>query len=229
MNTKTRWSNKERTDLLLEVKRQHEKHPTMRTLDLVRMAQKIALPSSRRRELTGTQQVEWIDIERSTWIAAEKNYVPIAERPIFVEELPPPPPKQDWKDLLVEFLSDAMVQVVAEAVARAREKLDLPIVAKEPPKKDRLKRVAIYGLLPAQAKHIEGTFKGCYEFRFLTSAAKNISLKSAADWADEFIIMTKFVSHDYDVIARRSNVRFNNGAASALITELERQYLEGKP
>jgi hypothetical protein len=229
MNTKTRWSNKERTDLLLEVKRQHEKHPTMRTLDLVRIAQKIALPSSRRRELTGTQQVEWIDEERDKWIAAEKNYVPIAERPIFVEELPPPTPKQDWKELLSDMLADAMVQIFAEAIVKARQRLDLPVVDIQPhhhePEKKHLKKIAVYGLIPTQEKDVRKALDGCFEFRFLKDVNQH-KLVSAAQWADSFYVMTKFVSHDYEAVKKYKNVIYSNGAASALIADLEAKYLE---
>ena len=37
--------------------------------------------------------------------------------------------------------------------------------------------------------------------------------------------MTKFVSHDYEAVKKYGNMRYVNGAASSLITELEEMYL----
>lgn len=224
------WSHRERELVVEEVKKQWFRHPTMRTLDLVRMAQKIALPSARRRELQGSHNVSWVEPIRLDWEKNREQYVPIQERPIFVEELPPTPVKPDLMAQLVELLSDAMVQVVAEAIVAARAKLDLPVVDIQPSSTypaapcKKLRKIAVYGLFSNQVGDIRSQFKDCFEFRFVkdVSQAKMIS---AAQWADHFIVMTKFVSHDYEAVKKYGNIRYVNGAASSLIAELEEMYL----
>lgn len=223
------WSHQERELVLEQVKKEWLKHPTMRTLDLVRMAQKIALPSDRRRELQGLHNVSWIEPIRLGWEKNRDNYVPIQDRPIFVEELPPTPVKPDLMAQLVELLSDAMVQLVAEAIVAARAKLDLPVVDMQPPTSPsapckKLKKITVYGLFSNQVHEVREQFKDCFEFRFLKDAS-NQKMLSAAQWADHFIVMTKFVSHDYGFLKKFGNIRYVNGASSSLITELEGLYL----
>lgn len=226
---KIRWSDLERELLLEHVEKERAKHPTMSTLDLVRMAQKIALPSDRRRDLTGIQQVGWVQHHLDHMV---KNYVPISERPIFIEELPQVTPKPDLMTQLVGLLSDAMVQVIAEAIIATREKLDLPTVVipvipakmvKDNISDAKIKKIAIYGLFSNQVSMIRAKFRGCFEFRILKDVS-NDKLDSAAQWADHFIIMTKFVSHDYNFLKKYGNIIYNNGASSSLSTMLEDMY-----
>ena len=252
---KIRWSDEERRLLLKEVQRQHFIHPTMRTLDLVRMSQNIVFKADRRRDLKGNDHVIWVQKERDDWIieAGPKRFEKRAQlepQGLRKEEQGPQPPsaeefpkqtatQPDWKFALVEFLSDAMVQVVAEAIVRAREKLDLPIVqqpaeivkssnyAAAPIKHvctKPLKKIAVYGLFSNQEQVVRNAVKGCFEFRFLKDVSQN-KLTAGAQWADVMFIMTKFVSHDYEAIKRFGNIRYINGASSALIAELENLYL----
>ena len=229
---KIRWTEVERALLLEQVKKEWRRHPTMNTLDLVRMGQKIALPSDRRRTLMGTGQVGWVQRTIDQWNLNGEQYVPNQPK-----ELPPPTPvKPDIMVQLVELLSDAMVQVVAEAIVAARGKLDLPVVDIQSPPEivssstypvapcKKLRKIAVYGLFSNQVGDIRSQFKDCFEFRFVkdVSQAKMIS---AAQWADHFIVMTKFVSHDYEAVKKYGNIRYVNGAASSLITELEEMYL----
>lgn len=120
--SKIRWSDEERLTLLAEVKRQYMMHPSMPSLDLLRMAQKKTLPAERQRRLTGNPQAEWVAHERQQWVKEANSYVPIK---VSSKEAPkePIPLKPDWKELLIELLSDAMVQVVAEAIVKARGNL----------------------------------------------------------------------------------------------------------
>ena len=188
--TRIQWSHQERELILEQVKKEWLRHPTMRTLDLVRMAQKVALPSDRRRELQGSHNVSWIEPIRLGWEKNREQYVPIQGRPIFVEELPPPTPvKPDLMKQLVELLSDAMVQVVAEAIVAARAKLDLPVVDIQSPPEivssstypaapcKKLRKIAVYGLFSNQVGDIRSQFKDCFEFRFVkdVSQAKMVS------------------------------------------------------
>lgn len=221
------WSHQERELLIQEVKKQFTQHPTMRTIDLVRMAQKISLPSDRRRDIQGIHNIAWIEAIRLGWDKDVKK-----NPPIVVEELPPVvTPKPDLMAQLVELLSDAMVQVVAEAIVAARAKLDLPVVdipipvevVSKPPCKT-VKKIAVYGLFSNQVGEVRTLFKDCFEFRFLKDVS-NHKMESAAQWADMFIVMTKFVSHDYAFLKKYGNIRYVNGAASSLIAELEGVYL----
>jgi hypothetical protein len=217
MVTKIRWTFREREALLKEVREQFFKHPNMPTIELIRMSQKLALPTNRRREITSVQQVAWIE-EELDFLAKnqrEPEPIPLKEEPV----------KPDLKSLLVELLSDAMVQMVAEAIVRARQKLDLPLeVVKPQSDKPKLKKIAVYGLLPAQQNEVREALSGCYEFRFLKDAPQE-KLVSAAKWADKFIIMTKFVSHDYGAIRKFGNIVYESGATSNLITSLEHMYV----
>lgn len=220
--TKICWSMLERQLVLEEVKRQFIKHPTMSALDLTRMAQKIALPSDRRRELTGTQQVEWIRQE----IEKLDQHSTIKDRPISVHELPETP-KPDLQSLLVEALTDLIYDIVKEVTTNVKQRLkeDNKNYGSYTEAVDKnLKKIAVYGLMKPQQAEVENHFKGCFEFRFIKDVSQK-QLVTAARWADHFIIVTKFVSHDYDAIRHFKNIRFITGAASAIITELENIYV----
>lgn len=227
--SKIRWSNEERSALLGEVKRQHATHPNMRTLDLLRMAQNTVLPDDRKRFITGNDQVAWVQKERDKWIIE-------AYRPKLAEETVPELPqtkdvelsKSDLMSQLVELLSDAMVQVVAEAVVRARQKLDLPCIDIQPqevPVKPQLKNIVVYGLIKSQEQQVRKELNGCYNLRFLKDVSQD-KLVSGAQWADYVFIMTKFVSHDYEAIKKYKNMRYVSGGVTDLINKLETMYLE---
>lgn len=223
---KIRWTDHEREILLQQVKKEHIRHPNMPTLDVVRMAQHVVIDANRRRNLTGIHHVKWVQKIRDGW--AKENYVPIKDRPIFVEELPPIPPKPDIIAQLTELLSDAIVKLIAEAVVVARAKLDLPVVNLPPikvqPSSKILKKIAVYGLFSNQVSEVRTQFRECFEFRFLKDVSQDKML-SGARWADIFIVMTKFVSHDYEALKKFGNIKYVNGASSSLITELEEIYL----
>lgn len=224
---KIRWADHEREALLQQVKKEHLRHPNMPTLDIVRMAQNVVIDANRRRKLNGTHQVEWIQQIRNTW--SKESYVPIKDRPIFIAELPPIPPKPDLITQLIELISDAIVQVVADAVIVARAKLDLPVVDIQPafvskPSAKILKKIAVYGLFSNQVTEVRTQFRECFEFRFLKDVSQDKML-SGARWADIFIVMTKFVSHDYEALKKFGNIKYVNGASSSLMTELEEIYL----
>ena len=90
---KIRWSDEERNLLLEEVKRQHIQHPYKTTLDLVRQAQRLALPSERRRVLTGTDQVEWVEKRRQVWVKE------LQSQPIQLAKSDEPPPTAAYRRL----------------------------------------------------------------------------------------------------------------------------------
>lgn len=231
MATKVFWTLEEKLKLLEEVQKQFNQHPEESTLNLTQKAIPLALPKDRRRELTGTKQVDWIEAERKKWPDPRfkptepqpDEYVPIKDRPIFVAELPEKP---KLVELLSDILADTMVQVFAEAIAKARERLDLPIVEhhQEPCKKEPLKKVAIYGLFSNQEKEVRRKLDGLLDMRFIkyVSQAKMVS---SAQWADHFVLMTKFVSHDYEAVKKYKNLKYCNGGVSSLINLLEGIYL----
>ena len=224
------WTLDEKLKLIEEVKKQFNQFPEASTLHLTQRAIPLALPKERRRELTGTQQVEWIDVERKKWLdprsKPEDNYMPIKDRPIFVEELPEKP---DVIQLLTDLFADAMTKVVAEAIAKARERLDLPVVdiPQHVAEKKQLKKVTVYGLFANQEKEVRKVVGSCFELRFIKDVSQ-AKMVSAAQWADHFVVMTKFVSHDYEAVKKYKNLVHCNGGVSSLISLLEDIYL-GEP
>lgn len=225
---KIRWTIQEREMILGEVMRQRGKHPTMPVLDLVRMAQKITLTADRRRELKGNDQVKWVVEEITSKKLADLNPPPYSEPEPEPEPEAVPSPIPDLQTLLKvslkDFLKSLILEVVRETLTEVKEELNIPVQKAE---KHQLKRIAVYGLFSTQVHAVRTKFKDCFEFRFLKDVSQK-QLVSAAQWADHFIIMTKFVSHDYGAIRAYSNVEFLTGAASALDERLERIYLEEK-
>jgi len=160
-------------------------------------------------------------------VANKDKYVPIKDRPIFVEELPPEPPKPDIMSTLSDMLADVIVKVFAEAIVKARARLDLPIVEEcndRQPEHKHLKNVAVYGLFSNQQKEVRKKLDGLLNLRFVKDVSQD-KMISAAQWADHFVLMTKFVSHDYEAIKKYKNIVYCNGGVSSLISQLEDIYL----
>lgn len=76
-----------------------------------------------------------------------------------------------------------------------------------------------------QVKEIRKQFDGCFELRFVKDV-NQYKRVSAAQWADKFILMTKFISHDYEAIKKYKTIDYCNGAVSSLVTLLEEEYLK---
>jgi len=226
--TKIRWSDEERNLLLEEVKRQHIQHPYNSTLDLVRQAQRLALPSDRRRGLSLSAQVEWVEKRRQVWIKE------LATQPIqqVKFEVPPPPipvpEKITLKDVLSDLLSEMLVEVWQETLVKFKQQ----VAEVQPPvehraKQPRLKRVFIYGLRQDVANEVTKRMTDLFTFRCLDHASP-ASIRANCDWADYIYLMIDFVGHsDQEIIKKnRKNVFLTRGTQSSLIRELEEKYLE---
>jgi hypothetical protein len=222
---KIRWSETERAALLVEVKRQHIQHPYHTTLELVRRAQQLALSSDRRRDLTRTQQVDWVDAHRQKWIrdgAVKEAPVPQQEVPVRSAS------QQSVTDVLSDMLSSMLVEIWQDAIAKFKQQVvELePVVEQRKPHQKRLKRVFIYGLRPDVAAEVVKRMIGCFEFRCLDNSTP-ARIGAACEWADYTYLMIDFVSHSDQEIMKKhcKNVLLTRGAQSHLLQELEEKYL----
>ena len=228
---KIRWSDEERDTLLEEVKRQHIQHPHNSTLDLVRQAQRLALPSDRRRVLTGTDQVAWVEKRRQVWIK-ELAAAPVVLPPVVRVEVPPPPTPVPEKTTLKDVLSDLLSEMLAEVWQETLVKFKQQVAEVQQPVErraqgPRLKRVFVYGLRQDVAAEVTKRLSGLFEFRCLDHSSP-ASIRAACDWADYIYVMIDFIGHsDQEIIKKnRKNVFLTRGTQSSLIRELEEKYLE---
>lgn len=232
MKTRTviRWNEEEREKLLLEVFNLHDSWPYYSALELVRRAQITVLPSDRRREITGTQQVEWVQKKLDKYIQDKNRCPPVttsheSPKAVAVEK---PELKELLVQLLIELGTDILKEVVAGVTANLKTQqhtVESISAVTQPHTKKQLKKVTVYGLIPSQINAIRTQFKDCFEFRFLKDVSPK-QLVAGAGWADVFILMTKFISHDYEAIKRYKNIDYCNGGVSELTMMLEDMYVK---
>lgn len=214
MGTKLRWTNEERLKMIEQFSKIY--NPSYPVLETVRDAQREVLPLERRRVLRSVQEVKWlIDAAKS-----KKTLPPVIK--------PPVETKPDLKELITELLTGIIKDIVKEVITNVKHELKVDnknYGEYDPEEKGHLRRVAVYGLLPQQEQSILSDFDGCFDFRFIKDVSQKRLIQTAA-WADKFIIVTKFVSHDYDAIRKLPNIQFITGASSNLKTVLENYYVE---
>lgn len=225
--SKIRWSDKERSLIAEEATRLFDVFPHLRTIEIARKAQRI-LPSDRHRDITGTQQVEWIQNIRDKHTSAV-----VVEKPVVVvESTPTPVEKPDIKKLVVDAISEVLVDILKDVIIQVKAELKPasiaePVVPKQHSHKHKLKKIFVYGLRQDVADSVHKRLKDCYEFRFLDHANPD-KIRAAVDWADETCLMIDFVSHsDQDIIKKRSkDVNLVRGTLSGLVSLLEEKYIE---
>lgn len=239
MATKIRWTDAERELLRKECLRMFTTSSELTTLELVRRAQRTALPSERRRDLTGVQQVSWIQNLRDEFLKRPSEEPAVRE--VHIPELPKPDPMAMLKSMLSDMLFEALTDVIADVRMRVDQaldtrlpRLDLPPVDSYKHKK-KLKRVFVYGLRKDVSDQVEKKLSGCYDFRCMDHAHVD-KIRSAVEWADggHIYLMTNFIGHsEQDVIkdtARRlgKTTNYVTGTVTALVHALEDKYLEEK-
>lgn len=111
-----RWNEEEREKLLQEVFKLYDSWPHYSALELVRRAQKIVLPFDRRREITGTQQVDWVQ---------KKLDKRIQQRSVTSEQTTEVslPKKPELKELLIELLVELGTDILKEVIVGVKANL----------------------------------------------------------------------------------------------------------
>lgn len=232
--TKVFWTEEERQAVYKEVVRlkssvDNMKWPPASLLELVRQAQLKILPKHRHKVIrtsTNVREIQaMLDNKPSTVkITSPREELPVIDLPEIKESINL---RQELVDLLVTVGTDIIKDVVAGIKKNLTQEFNGQVNIVTEKVKAPLMKIAVYGLLPTQTHSIRDQFKGCFEFRFLKDV-NQAQLLSAVKWADKFILMTKFISHDYGAIRKYSNISYINGGVSDLCNELTRIYVAGE-
>ena len=212
-----RWTDEEREMLVTEALKIHTSWPHYSELELIRRAQ-FLLPNERRRTFDGNHQIKWFSELLKQAKASAKAF---KEPQKIIEEVKP-----DLKQMIVGLLTELGTDILKEVVSNIKNNIkNEPFYTEqESEPAERLYKVFIYGLLPNQANIVRTQFKDCLDFRFLKNGTSK-QLISGAKWADKIVLMTKFISHDYDAI-KKYDIAYCDGGVTELTNILEGMYLE---